>query len=355
MKRKTILKIIAWLAGISFFVFLAANIIFIIFGKAIVVSQIEQNLKLKANLERISFSLPLSVSISKLEVGNLFKADSISLSPSLLGFLAGKIILNELKIIKPEITLIKDAEGNFNLPVLEAKGKQPPFLLAGLKVRAGKVIFTDKKLSPEGYKVNVDSIHIDIAKIAFPPTSLYTNFNLSAVLRSADNSPGGSLNASGWIDFGPKNMDGRVELSELDIAALAPYFQNMFPVKKMLSAKLNLTADLKAKNNDLTIKCHGEILKQTKKSEGQSDKPELFSDIVNFLSDTEGKITFDFPIHTKLDNPRFDMLNLKGIIAQTVVENIVTQPPENVVDKVKGAVGEIEELGKSLKKIFKKE
>ena len=230
MKRKTILRIIAWLAGISFFVFLAANIIFIIFGKAIVVSQIEQNLKLKANLERISFSLPLSVSISKLEVGNLFKADSISLSPSLLGFLAGKIILNELKIIKPEITLIKDAEGNFNLPVLEAKGKQPPFLLAGLKVRAGKVIFTDKKLSPEGYKVNVDSIHIDIAKIAFPPTSLYTNFNLSAVLRSADNSPGGSFNASGWIDFGPKNMDGRVELSELDVAALAPYFQNMFPV-----------------------------------------------------------------------------------------------------------------------------
>ena len=49
------------------------------------------------------------------------------------------------------------------------------------------------------------------------------------------------------------------------------------------------------------------------------------------------------------------MLNLKGLIAQTAVENIITQPPENVVDKVKGAVGEIEELGKSLKKIFKKE
>lgn len=355
MKRKTIFKVIVWLAGILFFIFLAANILFIIFGKAIVAGQIEQNLKLKANMERISFSLPLSVSIHGLEVGNLFKADSISLSPSLLGFLAGKIVLNELKIIKPEITLVKDAEGKINLPVLEAKGKQPPLLLAGLKVIEGKFTFIDKKLKPEGYKVNVDSIHIDIAKIAFPPTSLYTNFNLSAALRSADNSSGGGFKASGWIDFGPKNMDGKLELSEIDIAALAPYFQDTFPVKKILSTRLNLSADLKAKNNDLTIKCHGEIQKQTQQPEGQADRQELFSDIVNFFSDTEGKITFDFPIHTKLDNPRFDLLNLKGLIAQTAVENIITQPPENVMDKVKGAVSEIEEFGKSLKKIFKKE
>ena len=144
-------------------------------------------------------------------------------------------------------------------------------------------------------------------------------------------------------------------MSEIDIAALAPYFQDAVPVKKILSARLDLTADLKAENNDLIIKCHGELLKQTRQPEGQADRPELFADIVNFLSDTEGKIIFDFPIRTKLDNPRFDLLNLKGIIAQTAVENIIAQPPENVVDKVRGAVSEIEELGKSLKKIFKKE
>ena len=152
MKRKTIFKVIVWLAGILFFVFLTANVLFIAFGKAIVVGQIEQNLKLKANLERISFSLPLSVSIRGLEVGNLFKADSISLSPSLLGFLAGKIVLNELKIIKPEITLVKDAEGKINLPVLEAKGKQPPLLLAGLKVIEGKLTFIDKNSAPKATK-----------------------------------------------------------------------------------------------------------------------------------------------------------------------------------------------------------
>ena len=99
-----------------------------------------------------------------MEIKDLIKADSISLSPSLLGFLAGKVVLNDLRIEHPVITVSRDAQGKFNLPVLEQKGKQPPILMAGLRINNGRFVFTDKKINQEGYQVTVDKINVDISR-----------------------------------------------------------------------------------------------------------------------------------------------------------------------------------------------
>lgn len=347
-------KSILWILGIIGAIFVLLSAVFAIFGKSIIVDQVEKNLKVKASLEKARLGFPLSVSLSRFEIENLIKADYISLSPSILGFLAGKIVLNELKAINPEITLVKDSDGKLNLPQLEAKGKQPPVLLAGLKIRNGRVVFIDKKINSEGYKVTVRDINIHISKITLPPTSLYTNFSLSAVLADNENRPSGRAIASGWIDFGPKNMDGKIELSDIDVASLAPYFQHMIPVKKFLSARLNFTADLKAENNDLTARCHAEFISSPREAEDAGPQGDLIPDILNLFSDTSGKIVFDFPIHTKLDNPKIDFISLKGNIGQAAVQNITSQPAENVVEKIKDVADQFKDIGKNLKDIFKK-
>ena len=353
---KKLAKGVIWAAGIILVIFLLAAAVFATFGKAIVVSQIEKNLKVKAALGRAILSFPLSVTLDKLEIQGLLKADSVSLSPSVLGFLAGKIVLNELKIINPEITISRGNDGKLNLPQLEAKGKQPPLLLAGLKIQNGTAVFRDKKIAPEGegYRLVVKDINVSISKITFPPTSLYTNFAVSASLDDNENRPSGKALASGWIDFRPKDMDGKIKLSDIPVAALAPYLGNMFPVKRFLSAKLNFSAELKAKNNDLTAKCHAEFISEPKKVDSVEPGGDLVPDLVNLFSDTSGKITFDFTIPTKLDNPRFDLINLKGIIGQAAAHNIASQPPENVVEKVKDIAEQFKDIGKDLKDIFKK-
>ena len=351
---KKLAKGVIWAAGTILVIFLLAAAVFAIFGKAVIVGQIEKNLKVKVTMEKAILSFPLSVTLGKLEIQDLLKADSISLSPSILGFLAGKIVLNELKIINPEITISRGNDGKLNLPQLEAKGKQPPLLLAGLKIKNGTAVFRDKKITPEGCRVVIKDINVRISKIAFPPTSLYTNFAVSASLADNENRPSGKALASGWIDFGPKNMDGKIELSDIAVAALAPYFGNMFAVKRFLSAKLNFKADLKAENNDLLAKCHAEFVSEPKKMNSSEPGGDLIPGLVNLFSDTSGKITFDFIIPTKLDNPRLDLINLKGIIGQAAAQNIASQPPENVVEKVKSTVEEFKELGKGLKDLFKK-
>lgn len=356
---KKMQKRITWILLILAALYLLLNAALLAFGKAIIISQIEKNLKTKASLEKVTFGLPLSINVDKLNIEGLLKADSISASPSILGFLAGKIVLSDLKLIRPEITLTKSADGKLNLPQFEAKGKQPPLLLAGLKIKDGKFIFVDKKLDPSGYRVVVDKINVNISKVAFPPTSLYANFEASAVLVNGANQPAGQAAASGWIDFGPKNMDGKFELKDVEAAVLAPYYQNIVPGKKLGSAKLNFSAGLKAKSNDLLAKCHLEFsnVVYEKEAEEQDKKQtiDIFSEALGIFSDASGKLTFDFSINTKLDNPRLDLINLKGSIAQAAVENIAGQPSEDVIEKVKETAKKFKEFGKGLKDIFKKE
>ena len=356
---KKMQKRITWILVIIAELYLLLNAALLVFGKAIIISQIEKNLKTKASLERVTFGLPLSINIDKLNIDGLLKADSISVSPSILGFLAGRIVLSNLKLMRPEITLIKSAEGRLNLPRFAAKGKQPPILLAGLRIKEGKFIFVDKKLDPNGYRVVVDNINVNISRIAFPPASLYANFEASAVLVNGASQPAGQAAASGWIDFGPKNMDGKFELRDVEAAVLAPYYKNIVPGKKLYSAKLNFTADLKAKSNDLLVKCRLEFsnLVYEKEAEGQDKKQtiDIFSEALGIFSDTSGKLTFDFSINTKLDNPRLDLINLKGSIAQAAAQNIASQPPEDVIERVKETAKKFKEFGKGLKDIFKKE
>jgi hypothetical protein len=355
---KKIFKIIIWIALFLAVIFLLLNIAIALFGKAIVAGQIEKNLKLKAKLESMSISFPLSVNIRNLDIQGLAKIDSLSARPSILGFLAGKVVLNELTVVRPKISVEMDSNGKLNLPAFSAKGKQPPILLAGLKVKEGSLIFIDKKVDPAGYKIMVNNINADIAKATFPPTSLFTRFNLSAFLVDNQNAPKGKAAASGWIDFGPKNMEGRVELKDIDVTYLAPYYQTFSPAKKLASGKLNFTSDLKAENNDLIGKCHLEVVdlvyeKETP-AEGQPAAPDLAASVLNMLSGNTGKIAFDFTLKTKLDNPKINLKDLQGMFAQSAIQNIVNQPPENIIKNAKDLEKQFKDFGKTMKEMWKK-
>lgn len=346
-------KVIIWILAAVLAVFLILDVIFLLFGKTIVSGQIEKTLKLKASLGSLTVGFPLTVSFKDLEIKDLIKADSISLSPSLLGLLAGKVVLNNLAIERPVITVSRDAQGKFNLPVLDQKGKQPPILMAGLRINNGRFIFSDKKISQEGYQVIVDKINVDISKVTLPPTSLYTNFKVSAILLDREGNPAGEAGLNGWIDFGPKDMDGRLELKDIEAASLAPYLQDMIKVKKLLSARIGFAADLKAKNNNLAAKCHVEFAPQARPDK-QEPSSDIASDVLSLFSDDAGSMAFDFTINTKLDNPKLNSLNMKGIIGQAAVDNIASQPAENVIEKVKDTVEKFKDIGDSFKDIFKK-
>lgn len=347
-------KTIIWIAVVLAIILTGLNIGFLLFGKNLVLNVIERNLKRKATLERVTIGLPLSFGIHKLNIEGLANIEDVSIKPAFLSLFAGKLVLNELNLVRPNITLEMNSDGKLNIALPQSKSKQPPVLLARLKITEGKIVFVDKKIDPAGFKVALNNINLNIAKAAFPPTSLFTRFNLLAALGEDK----GKISALGWVDFGPKDMEGELELKDIDLTYLAPYYQKFISEKKLSSAKLNFGSDLRAVKNNLIAKCHIEITDLAYLKEEPADKEkasvDLFPNVMELLSGQGGKIVFDFTVNTKLDNPRINMKEVSGMFAQKAAQNIATQPPDKLKANFKDVEKQFKEIGKTFKDIFKK-
>lgn len=333
------------------------NLLVNLFGKKILVDQIKENLGMPASVNGMSVGLPLSLDISGLQIGDLARIKRISLSPSLLGFLAGKIVLNRLVVVDPVISVVQSENGALNLPQLKQGGKQPPLLLAGLVIKNGTVMFNDQKTSP-ALETTLRDINLNISKISLPPTSLFTRYRLSAEIADPKGKKLGEISGNGWIDFGPKDMDGNFQLLDVEATYFAPYcgslFGDLLINKNLTSAKLNFNADLKAKSDDLKIACRLGLSDFVyNKEQSQQETEDLSSALPNLLNvflGKEGKMDLNFNIDTKLSQPNFNILQ---IASGAVKKNITDQPPEKTAEKVSNAIEQFKVIGKNLKNIWK--
>lgn len=367
---KKINKIIIWVLAVFIVLFVCASILVMLFGRKIVEGQIEQNLKMRASLSGISLSMPFSVHLSNLKIGDLFSAEKISATPSIPALLAGKVVLSGLTLINPVINIEQSSDGSLNLPKFEQNGKQPPFYLTGLVIKNGKIKFSDKKIIPEGFEFAVDKINARVSKVMFPVLSLNTKFKVSAVFSSPEGKILGSANTDGWIDFGPKNMDALFQLKDLDVTYFQPYFGDFISGKKLLSAKVNFTSDLTSRDNNLTIASNFRISnlsyaqeapKETEgpPKEGEAPQETKIEDIdivgntMDLFTDKNGNLNLDFSINTKMDNPTISIAELKKKILQSALKNLATQNPETLFEKVNKNIEQFKDIGKEFQKIFK--
>ena len=333
-------------------IFALASVLVGIYAPKIVEDQIQQNLKVKATLSKITLSLPFTITLGKLEIGNLASIKKISFSPNLIALLFGKVVIHGLTITEPVINLEQSADGKLNLPVLEQKGPAPKIYLTSLKVQGGKVIFTDRKVSG-GYQVIVNKLDINVAKVALPITSLATNFSLSAQLSTPSGKPFGDIAFSGWLDYLAKDLDAKLEVKDLEVTNFAPYYGNFISNRKLLSAKLNLGSTFKATNNALNIISDLNLSHLVyENNDAQQMDLDLAKNALDLFTDTDGNLHLVFNIDTKLDNPALSQDKLKSIILKAAMKNLNNQSPEQIVNKVSKVLEQYKDLGKELKSIF---
>ena len=351
MKKKY--KIIFWICGIFLGLFFIANILVATYAPRILQQQIQQNLKLKVSLGKISLSLPFTITLEKLEIGELSSIKNISLSPNLVALLFGKIVIHGLNIVEPVINLEQSADGKLNLPVFEQKGKSPEIYLTSLNLRDGKIIFTDKKVVPEGFQVIVNKLNIKVAKVALPITSLATNFNVSAELLSSPGRSFGKITFSGWLDYLAKDLDAQLEVRDLDVTKFSVYYGNFISNRKLSSARLDLVSTFKAKNNALQIVTNFNLsnLVYAQAQEQQLDL-DLMKNALDLFTDPQGNLRLEFEIDTLLDNPVISQEKIKSIILKAAMKNLSNQSPQQLMDKVTTVIDQYKGLGKELKAIF---
>ncbi|MBU1125824.1 MAG: DUF748 domain-containing protein [Candidatus Omnitrophica bacterium] len=350
-------KILIAVVAVGCVCFVLAAAVVAVFGKKIIEAQLEQNLKVDARIGGIGLSLPLTVTVTDLTVGNLLTVEKLSFSLNPLGFLAGKILLTTLVLDSPVITLEQSADGHLNLPVFPSGGNPAPVLLTGLLVKNGTLLFTDKKVIPQGYTVGLDQITLTVSKVMVPPTSLNVKCAINAAVVAADRKPFGLIEAKGWVDLGPKDMQGNIVVKDLEVTRLAPYYGDFFSKRKLRSGILNLFVELSARHNAARADCHLQLSKLTYASGGapqeQSGGQELFSRALDLFADEKGAIEFDYALNFSLDNPRVDLKTLQKAMWEAAAKNIARQNPQQVIDKVQDTLEQFKAIGKQMKGIFK--
>ena len=335
-------------------IFVVISILFGLYAPKIIEDQIRQNLKVKASLGKISVRVPFTITLEKLEIGNLANIKKISFSPNLIALLFGKVVIHGLTITEPVINLEQSADGKLNLPALEQNGAKPPEIYpTSLRVKDAKIIFTDRKVSAAGYQVIVDKLNISVSKVSLPVTSLATNFRLSCQLTNPAGEAFGDIVFSGWLDYLAKDMDAKLEVKDLDVTNFSVYYGNFISNKKLLSGKLNLSSTFKAKNNALNINTDLNLSNLVYEAgEAQEMNLDFTKNALDLFTDTDGNLHLVFNIDTKLDNPALSQDKLKKLILKAAMKNLSTQSPQQIVDKVSSVIEKFKGYSKELKGIF---
>ncbi len=232
----------------------------------------EENLNRKIDLGDIEVSLFSGIEIHGLTVYEqdgkevFVSTDLARLKYQLLPLLAMKVVIDEVRLDKPSIRVVRFKDGQFNFSDLLAssenessrtdlpaepkssdeKGSTPiSLLVSNLLLQDGRLIFLDHVLNDGApYRYEISSLQIAAKGVSFTgeiPLSMQCRLN------------GSQLALDGHVSLKPLGMNFKVDLQNLDAVAFKPYFQDALP-GKLGGLKVNLESNISGTPDEIVLK-----------------------------------------------------------------------------------------------------
>lgn len=342
-------------------------------GKAMIIEQIEGLTHRKVSMGTLDLALPFKLEIQNLNIEGLAKIESLSISPSIPYLIIGNLAFNNVSIVRPQFTFERTAPAapapTTESPATEATpattalpetevasaNKRPArFIFKRFTVKEGEIDFIDYTVKPEGIKITLKDINLDLTNLYTFPFPTIANFELKARIPWREGNEEGKINAEGWFNFYKKDMQAAIDIRDIDGIYLSPYYSNWIDLEKARIEKANLdfTSSIQGLNNNVSAECHLELTDIVRKPRPPEAPQEKEEKVTNLVLDTlqeldQGKIVLNFTIKTKMDRPEFGIGNVKmafedriaKLRAATAVkpEHILMLPAKILEGAVKGA------------------
>ncbi len=232
----------------------------------------EENLNRKIDLGNIEISLFSGIEIHGLTVyeedGNdvFVSTDLVRLKYQLLPLLVMKVVIDEVRLERPSIRVVRFKDGQFNFsdllnpsdnessPSDPSAGSNPSneqdsiplsLLVSNLLLQDGHLTFLDHTLNDEApYRYEISSLQIaakGISSTGEIPLSVQCQFN------------GDQLSLDGHVSLLPLAVNFKVELQDLDAVAFKPYLQDVLP-GEMGGLKVNLESTVSGTPDEIGLK-----------------------------------------------------------------------------------------------------
>jgi len=328
-----------------------AYALFLVEAKNIIANKIEQATGHKTTIGSLDIKPPLNLEIRDLEIEGLLKASYIYMSPSIPGFLIGRIALNKVKIVSPQLTYQRIAAPvavqDSSAPIAAtaptptaatpiattpakaaaAQNKVFPIIIKSLKVYSGLLNFVDSTAASGSIKFKIKDIQFYATNLATFSIDSVSNFSLKGNISWNTGEPDGKLFAQGWVNSYKKDMLAILKIENIDAIVFYPYFSTWVDLEKarIEKAKLNFSSNIKGVNNEVAAVCHlelADIVRKVRPPEEKQQKAERLTDAVldMFKSMNQGKVVLDFTLHTKMDQPVFGFANIKSAFEGKIME-----------------------------------
>ena len=236
----------------------------------------EENLQRKIDLGDIKVSLFSGIEIQGLTIyekdsDEVFVAtDQVRLKYQLLPLLAMKVVIDEVRLEKPTIRVVRFSDGQFNFSSLLGEveaddrsqdlasnetskdaaskdtGSTPITLLVSqVLVQDGQLVFLDHVLNNQApYRYEVSALRIEAKGVSLTgkvPLAIKCEIN------------GSPLTLDGQVSLQPLGGDFNVELQNLDVVAFKPYFQEALP-GELGGLKLNFKSTVAGTMDEIFLK-----------------------------------------------------------------------------------------------------
>ncbi len=340
-----IFKIIAIV--VIFFSF--AYAFFLLEAKNIIARNIEQASGHKTTIGKLDIKPPLNLEIRDLEIEGLLKVGYIYVSPSIPNLLAGRVALNKVKIVSPQLTyqripapvavpdtstavmgtgpIVATAPVAAPSVVVVEQNKVLPIIIKSLKVYSGRLNFIDSTATSGSIKVTVKDIYFYATNLSTVSTESVTNFSLKGNISWNSGEPDGKIFSQGWINPYKKDMLATLKIENIDAIVFYPYYSTWVDLGKarIAKAKLNFSSNIKGVNNNVDAVCHlelADIVRKVRPPEEAQQKAERLTDAVldMFKAMNQGKVVLDFTLHTKMNQPAFGFANIKSAFEGKLME-----------------------------------
>jgi hypothetical protein len=345
-------------------------------SKSLLLSQIEKGLGVKAEASSVRIAFPDSLIVEDLTLGDKITCRRLTVAPSLIGFLSGEVVVRAIVAEKPVVRVTRNADDTIDVGVSlpreevgreaspdpgeipvskEARGFEPRrFVIENISIVDGRVEFTDMATgTSQPFTGILEDLQVHAGQVSFlQPDRI--RYDAQGRLSDAGGNTSARLKSTGWINPFLKDMDAELHLSDVDLTAFKSYYLK-FMKKELATGLMLLRARLTSEKNDLTVNGHIELGNISFAKAGASEVSVEDIGMLAFerVLAIDGKVSFDFTIRTKLDQPRLEGLKLKGNFFQKKVENLLSKPPEETVRDFKEIGKQFEEIGKQLKEAFK--
>ena len=238
---------------------------------------VSKQLDRRVYIKKVGIAFPIVVRLEGINVFEkttsliselrFLEIDRLSICPSLVSLIFGKLVLSHVQVDNVRLYLIRNSDGTLNcsdmLVPLE-KGRRTETKDSGVMIESidladGKIVIRDNALAePEGLQTVVDRLKLHVQQLHIPfLATTATRLSLSSRigLGKEESATFSSVSLKGWINWLRRDLEAKIEIQDLDFVKLKPYLRESSFFASLQSCRVQFSSEAKATENILTAQC----------------------------------------------------------------------------------------------------